>query len=492
MINLLKKEANNTYTENGALTNRSSMSECLDLFACIGALRNRADDEIVNRFKKAYMEDGDLAMKILFFARDIRGGLGERRAFRTIMNWLAFYRSESVLKNLQYFAEFGRYDDLLSLLDTPCEAAVVELISNQFEADLENSYNGKPVTLLAKWLPSANASNRDTIRKGKKIEKALHMNDEQYRKTLARLRAAIKIIENNLRECDYSFDYEKQASKAMFKYRKAFIRNDGERYEEYLNRIERGEAIMKTGALTPYDIIRPIYSNNWSRPARNISGEERKSINTTWEAQEDFTSDKNAIAVIDISGSMYWGQNALPAAVAHSLGIYYAERNKGRFANHFITFSETPQLIEIKGKDIVDKVNYISSFNEYANTDLMSVFRLILETAVKHKVLQSELPSTIYIVSDMEFDDCVLNADKTNLQCAQELFEMAGYSLPRIIFWNVESRNTQQPATINDEGIALVSGFSPRILSMVISGEISPYKAMMDVIGVPRYSMIAA
>ena len=492
MLNLIKKESNKTYTENGALTNRSSMSDCVDLFATIGALRNQSDEEIVDRFIKAYAEDRDTAMKILFFARDVRGGLGERRTFRVIMRWLAFNNPGSALKNMEYIAEFGRYDDILALLGTPCEAAVIDMISRQLDEDIDNCNNGKPVSLLAKWLPSVNASSQETVLRGKKIAKALHLSDAEYRKILSRLRNQINIIENNLREKDYTFDYEKQASKALFKYRKAFIRNDNERYAEYLGRVVRGEAEMKTGSLTPYDIIRPVYGDSWENMTMEVSDAERQTIDAAWNSQEDFTRGENAIAVIDISASMYWGLCALPACVAHSLGIYYAERNKGAFAGRFITFSETPQLIELKGEDIVDKVNYVATFNEYGNTDLMSVFELILNTAVANKVPQSELPSKLYIVSDMEFDSCVAGADKTNFQHAREMFEASGYTLPDVVFWNVESRNRQQPVTISDSGVALVSGYSPKLFGMVMNGELSPYGLMMDVIGNERYAMIAA
>ena len=106
MLKFLKKEANMTHTENGAVTYRSTQSECLDLFATIGALRRERDEEITNRFLRAYAEDADLAMKTLFFARDIRGGIGERRVFRTILKWLADNEPQSLEKNIQYIAEY--------------------------------------------------------------------------------------------------------------------------------------------------------------------------------------------------------------------------------------------------------------------------------------------------------------------------------------------------------------------------------------------------
>lgn len=219
MLQYLKNEANLTHTENGAVTYLSTQSECLDLFATIGALRRESDEEITNRFLRAYAENADLAMKMLFFARDIRGGIGERRAFRTIIKWLAANEPQSLEKNLSYIAEYGRYDDLLPLMGTSCENKVLSLVKMQLESDCAALEAGDTVSLLAKWLPSVNASNEDTIRQAKRIARALNMNDAQYRKTLSALRAKISIIENKLRVKDYTFDYAKQPSKAMFKYR---------------------------------------------------------------------------------------------------------------------------------------------------------------------------------------------------------------------------------------------------------------------------------
>ena len=485
MLNFLKNEANKTFTENGAVTYASTCSDCLDLFATIGALRRESDEEIISRFVKAYAEDPDLAMKTLFFARDVRGGLGERRVFRVILAWLAANEPASVCKNVEAIAQYGRFDDLLSLLSTPCESDALACIQKQLTADLVALENKGDVSLLAKWLPSVNASNAVTVHNAKRIARALGMDDAAYRRTLVKLRARIRIIENNLREGDYTFDYEKQPSKAMFKYRKAFLRNDGERYQSFMDKVSSGDAKLHTGTLTPYDIIAPFFNNQ-------VTEAERSSINATWNAQENFTGDENALVVVDGSGSMYGGCDPLPAAVALSLGIYFAERNTGAFKNHFITFSEHPQLVEIKGRDILEKVRYCHEYNECANTDIQKVFELVLAAAVKNKVPQSELPKTLYIISDMEFDYCAEGAGATNFEYAKNIFAAHGYELPRVVFWNVASRNRQQPVTKNEQGVALVSGCTPRIFSMLQSGTLSPYAYMLEILGSERYQGIAA
>jgi len=490
MLKFLKKEANRTLTENGAATYATTLSDCLDLFATIGALRREPESEITARFDRAWAENSDLAMKTLFFARDIRGGLGERHVFRTILRYMAHDRAESIKMNIWAVPEYGRFDDLLVLLDTPAKQIATDYIKTHFDADMAALKSDENVSLLGKWLPSVNAHNADTIRYGKMIAKALGLTEAEYRKALTALRAKIAIIENNLREQEYSFDYAKQPCKAMYKYRKAFLRNDGERYKAYLSGVERGEVKMNVGTLLPYEIIRPAFDG--SGIAKNIDADEHRSIDVTWKAQPDFTRGENALVVVDGSGSMYGGNDPKPAAVALSLGIYFAERNKGAFQNHFITFSENPRLVEIKGKDIIDKVKYAATFNEVANTDIQKVFELILYTAIRNRVPQSELPATLYIISDMEFDYCTRGVDITNFEYAKRAFARNGYKLPAVVFWNVASRNQQQPVTMNERGVALVSGASPRVFSMVSSGNLSPYAFMMDTLGNERYAGILA
>ncbi len=493
MLEYLKNEANKTYTENGAVTNRSTGKDCLDLFATVGALRHESDEEIEERFMRAYTEDPDIAMKILFFARDVRGGLGERRVFRCILRWLAKNEPKSLLRNLGHVAEYGRWDDLLVLLDTSCSKETVALLKEQFEADLSALDNGGEVSLLGKWLPSVNASNDDAVRLAKKLAKAFSLTDRNYRKALVRLREHIRIIENNLRERDYTFDYSKQPSKAMFKYRRAFLRNDKERYSAFLDMVGKGEAKLHTGALLPYELVDPYlgyrYVNSF---LADLSDEEKRALNTTWNALPDFASDENALAVVDTSGSMYCVNNPKPASVALSLGLYFAERAKGPYRNHFIEFSAHPELIELKGETFADRLRYISTFNQVANTNLEAVFDLILDAAVNNDVPQSELPAKLYLISDMEFDACVSGTKLTNFENAKRKFARYGYELPQIVFWNVASRNRQQPVTVDDRGVALISGCSPRIFSMVMEGELDPYSFMLSVVGTARYAPIAA
>ncbi|WP_019002709.1 DUF2828 family protein [Succinimonas amylolytica] len=486
MLRELKNLSNTALTENGAVTPRTTESYCLDLFATIGALRNSGEQEIQDRFMRAFFEDPDLAMKTLFFARDIREGLGERRVFRDILKWLSGNRKESLVKNLELIPEYGRWDDVLTLLGTPARKEAESFLRKQFTTDLKALDGTGKVSLLGKWLPSVNASCRQTVTWARQLAGAFGMREREYRKALSALRTQIGIIENSLRRKDYTFNYAELPGKAMHKYRKAFIRNDRERYLSFLKKVAAGVAVLNAKTLMPYDIVNAAYRNP-------LSQEERLAMDTSWNALPDYTDGENALVVADGSGSMYWQHNPLPAAVAQSLAIYFAERSKGAFRGHFITFSRTPRLIEIRGRDIADKVQFVSSFNECANTNLAAVFDLILAAALRKRARQEDLPATLYIISDMEFDAAASNSSGSNLVTAEMKFAEHGYRLPRVVFWNVNSRNEQQPVTRNEQGVVLVSGCSAQLFSRVAGGEdVTPYAFMTETLGSSRYAAITA
>ncbi|MBP3294209.1 MAG: DUF2828 family protein [Clostridia bacterium] len=487
MLNALTYEANRTYTENGAVTHRSSGSDCLDFFAVCGALRHADENEIVRKFLRAYAENPDTAMKTLFYARDIRGGLGERRLFRCILRYLAYTKPSSVLKNLPLIAEYGRFDDLLILLGSPCEDELIRYLRAQLDADLAAMEAGDNGSLLAKWLPSVNTSSHKSRETAKKLCHLLGMREKEYRQTLAKLRAHIDIVESRLCRKDYTFDYGQVPAGALFKYREALLRNDGERYKDYLTAVREGRAKMNTGTLYPYQIVRSAM--------KEYDEENIRSLDTTWNALPDCCNGRNALAVIDGSGSMYcdYGTGMMPATVALSLGIYFAEHNTGRFADRFITFSQTPRFVKIKGDTIAEKVRYCMSFDECANTNLYEVFRLILHAAVRYNIPQEELPELLYIISDMEFDAATGGANDTTVhRKAKKLYDKYGYKLPQVVYWNVCSRNEQVPVTMNESGTALVSGSSPILFRHMMEMDITPFTMMEQILGSERYAPISA
>ena len=501
MLDAISQESNLTTTENGAITYRSTHSCCLDLFACIGAIRRRDERDIETLFLRAYAEDSLLAMKMLFYARDVRGGLGERKVPRILFHWLAVHEPEALQKNIPLIPFYGRFDDLLTLLDTPLESAAVDFLKKTLEQDVKDAAAGRPVSLLAKWLPSINTASEEAVQTAKKLAKKFGMTAKEYRKTLASLRKNINILENHLREKDYTFDYEKQPGRALFKYREAFQRNDEARYQDFLDRVTEGKATMHAGTLYPYDIVRPICKADMIEENPTISKEQRKVLDTTWKSLPDFTHGENALAIVDGSGSMYWnypGCSARPIEVAESLGIYFAERNTGIFKDHFITFSDHPTLVSIKGSDITEKVRYSMTYNDYTNTDFQKVFDLILDAALRHHVPQEELPAKLYVISDMEFDDCSIYDEEkkewisheTNFECAKKKFEEAGYRLPQVIFWNVAARHAQVPVLADVPNVTLVSGMSPRLFDFITGPDCSPYQFMMEVLGSERYKAV--
>ena len=484
MLTQLKQASNHTYTENEALTYKSSGNYCLDFFATAGALRNADRNSILERYIRAFAESREYAMKTLFFARDIRGGLGERRLFRIILRYLAHAERELLIRNIPIIAEYGRYDDLLVLIGTKCEAAAIGFIRSVITADIDKMRRGQPVSLLAKWLPSVNTSSMKQRSLARIIAKRLHWSHEEYRKNLSALRTHIDVLEKRLCNKDYSFEYEIQPSKALFKYRAAFNRNDAERYKQFLTDVSGGHAELKTGSLYPYDIVRRCSDG------QSLDENERLSLDVTWKALEDYTDGRNALVVVDGSGSMYGDTQVRPIDVAVSLGIYFAQRNSGAFKNHFITFSESPRLIEIKGRDIAEQVAYCMSFNEIANTNLFKTLMLILDTAVSNRLPQDQLPEMLYIISDMEFDSCADDADRTVYEYAKELFEEKGYKMPNVIFWNVDSRQEQQPVSMHETGVALVSGMSPILFKMVVCGDIDPLSFMKNILDSGRYDKV--
>lgn len=504
MLNALKNATNYTHTENGAIAHKTTKSSIVDFFASAGAMRTRSEKDIINMFNKAFAEDSLIAMKMLFYFRDIKGQ-GERRLFKIIIKYLAETQREIMNKNIKHIASFGRWDDLFSLLGTPCEQYVLELIKEQFYSDL----NSETPSLLGKWLKSENASSKETRRIARHIIKYLDITPRLYRKSLTSLRKKINIIETKLSTKKYEeINYSHVPSCANKKYHKAFWRNDEERYREFVEAAIKGkdkngkEVKINTKALYPYEIIKNILKGSSSHFSFLYGATKRDiknylSMEALWRNLPDYVqgSIQNALAIIDTSGSMTFN-DYLPISVALSLGIYFGERNQGRFANHFITFSTNPKLVEIKGTDIATKVQDIMRYEEVSNTNIKAVFDLLLNTAIRENLPQEELPEKLFIISDMEFDSysCTtgINRDTKRLMSyVKESWDNAGYKFPNLVFWNVNARNEQYPMTVDDSGVQFVSGCSPVIFTNLLKDKfMSPLELVLDVVDTERYSVI--
>lgn len=479
---MIEDEMNNfTVTENGARTNATSGSALLDFFALGGALRTMDADKANSVFLSALREDTLLAVKIMFYFRDIREGQGQRSPFRTQLKFLADYAPHVVVANFDRIVEFGRWDDLFVLLDTQLKPEVIEYVSSQLEKDFDAYALKKPISLLAKWMKSENTSSKESVRVAKILRKGLCMTSKEYRTVLSELRAYLKVVEVSMSAGKFSeIEYDKVPSQAMLKYRKAFSAQDGDRFEAYLTQVRSGEKKINAGTLYPQQIVHDILRGKTDN------------ADVLWDALPDFIGEnaENSIAVVDTSGSMC----GTPIEVALSLGIYLAERNKGIYKDKFITFSERPTMQSLKGDNIVEKVNNLNSAHWDMNTNIELVFQLILAAAIKNKIDVSEMVSKIYIISDMEFDAaCSSNMSITLFQDIEKQYAMAGYTMPKLVFWNVDARNVQVPVTMNDKGVQLVSGYSPSIFKNLMKcTSLSAYELMMDVIGSERYSKVAA
>ncbi len=492
----LKTEANYTRTMNGAKTHGSTGDACLDFFAVAGGMRYRSKDDQIRLFEQAYIESPELAMKLLFHLRDIRGGMGERKLFRTLLRHVAFTWPESARKNVAYIAEFGRWDDLLSLLDTPAKIQAVDVIREQLAKDekaLEARRNGDDdahISLLAKWLPSDNTSSRRTRKTAKRLINELGVEQKEYRRLVTALRARIGLTECQLtRKQHEKINYEAVPAQAMLKYRNAFNRNDKTRFKEYLTSVETGEKQIHTETLFPYEVLRPFFTNGYWGSNGRIGAD---ALEQLWNHLPGTVANVNAISVVDTSGSMYCSHAIKPALISQAMGLYCAERCQGVFHNHLITFESSPHLVEIHGSTLRDKLKYIGNLPWGGSTNLEAVFDLLLDTAVKNDAKQEEMPQVIYIFSDMEFNYCMRNADKTVYENAKDRFEIYGYQMPAVVFHNVNSWQMQTPVRAHTRGTALSSGASTRTMEHKFDGNITPMNHMLRVLNSKRYAMIHA
>ena len=501
-LDALKEEASRTETMNGAAAYSTTGNACLDLFSVIGGMRYRSPKSQVFLFDKAYIENPELAMKLLFYLRDIRGGMEERSSFRTLLRHVAKAYPASARKNVAYVSEYGRFDDLLCLLGTPAEEEMVRVIKEQLEADLAAARERKEggtanISLLAKWLPSVNTSSRATREKGLRLCSLLGLSPYEYRKTLSYLRGLIGLTERYLTEKKQgALNYPAIPAGAMLKYRCAFKKKDKDRFQDYMRKVKKGEETIHSATLFPYEILRPYFGRNTFLPdlGRN-SSIGSPVLEALWSHLPKVKGNRGALSVIDVSGSMYWRMHekaVTPALISQSLGLYHAENCEGLFRGHFITFSEWPELVEIKGETLAQKLTFIQSANWGFNTNLEAVFDLILQTAIKAGAAQEEMPSVLYIISDMEFDEAIADPKKTIYEQAQEKFENAGYALPAVVFLNVNSYQMHSPVRAHTRGSALVSGMGTRVFQDKFDGNITPESHMLRVLLGKRYEKIHA
>jgi hypothetical protein len=481
------------YTENGALGYTTTGKSLLDLNFKVASYRSRSTKELILDYLQAFNEDANLAVKWLFFARDIREGLGERDLFRKAFYYLiTTNKSEHISTLFRLIPQYGRWDDLLIALGTPHEDEVIKIIKTQLFEDIKRMNSNSSISLLSKWLPRENTSNKERVAQAKLLASKMGMSAREYRKITTSLNKYIKTIEIYTSAKKWNeINYEEVPSLANLKYRNAFLRNDEERRREYLDKLSKGEVKINMSVGFPHDIV---HSYLKGQHARDLHLKLDEALEGAWKNLKSFDI-SNTIVVGDSSGSMtspIGNTNVIALEVAHALGIYCGDHNTGVFKNKMITFSGEPKYLEWDDNDtLLQKLQIAFSYSEIANTNIEKVFNLILNTAIKNHSLQEEIPANILVISDMEFDQAV--DGKSNIALFKNLeqkYNQNGYKLPRLIFWNVNSRTSTIPLQEAENGVALVSGFSTNILKMVLSDKLDPFECLKDQLLSDRYKDI--
>lgn len=480
--NAATREAHMTKTTNGAVALNTSSNTVLDLFSVIGSLRNASEDRIASLWKYAFRENPDLAMKTLFYARDVRGGLGERETFRTILRYAATEAPESVKKNLSLVGYFGRFDDLYALVGTPCEDAMWQIMKEQFQMDLASMREGKSVSLLAKWMKTPDASSENTRKLGIQTALKLGYTVKAFKKDLRALRRYLDIPE--IKMCANEWDticYKNVSANCMLKNRNNFRTHDEDRFAAYLESVKKGEVSIKAGTLYPYEIVEKyLYGRECSNDVLNLQ----------WESLPNYVEDGNILIMADVSGSM----SGRPMATSIGMAMYFAERNKGDFHGLFMTFSNKPQFVHLKGDTISERIHSIERANWDMNTNLDAAMQKILDLAQKSDTSKEDMPKALVIVSDMQIDRCVdTNDNRLFYDRWKEKFEAAGYDMPSIVFWNVNSVKDTFHSDCNIKGVQYYSGQSVSVFKNIFQGiEFDPVEAMLAVLLNERYEKVAA
>lgn len=452
------EKSNLTLTDNGAVALNTTDNRIVDLFSTIGSLRSRNEDSIISLFKDAFDASPLLAVKTLFYARDIRGGLGERNTFRILLKWLANNHPKIVVNNLENIAEYGRYDDYFVLLDTPVEKYMFNLIKETIYKDIESVKDkNNSVSLLAKWMPSESGGKKELA---KKFSKVLGMDLKNYRKTMTMLRKEIQLVETTM--CDnkwHDIDYSKVPSRANLVYRNAFLNHDEDRYTQYLTDSLLDKVKMNGYNIYPHDVI-----------ARERRGDKDIILDALWKHMPNHikNSGKKALAVCDTSASMTWYHNEMPMNVSIGLGIHLAENGTGAFKNKFMTFSTSPKLVDIGEGTLREKIGKVRE-GTVGSTNLEAAMNLILNTAIQNKSKQEDLPDTLVIISDMQINQALDRNHKSSFyEQTKYKFETHGYKIPQVVFWNVNSTDNVFHADANIAGVQLVSGNSTNTLRQVL------------------------
>jgi uncharacterized protein YkuJ len=488
----MNNESNKTLTENGATALRSTGSAMLDFFATVGALRNTDLNRVTRLFADAYAESPLLATKCLFYGRDVRGGLGERQTFRTLLNYACQHHPECIKPNISLIGLYGRFDDLYSMIGTPLEADMWLYMQSQFFLDEESMKNGKACSLLAKWIKTPDASSPATRKLG--IQTALKFGTtvRDFKRRLRKLRKYIGVIESQMSAKTWDqINYETVPSKAMMLYRKAFERNDAKRYAKYLEDVAAGKAKVNASTLYPYDII-----GKYLKKFDEYSYLQKKHydydalLEEQWKALPNYLSEAaNAIVVADTSGSMEWSSGGRPLHTALGLAIYFAEHNTGPYNGLWMSFSDDSRINKLKGETLAQKLQNLDMDHWGGSTNMEAAFMQILQLGIDNHISQEEMVKSIIIISDMEINEC--GGDWSFYNEMQKRFEANGYKIPNVVYWNVESRKDTFHVDKDRSGVQLCSGQSVVTFKHLMDSiNMTPIEMMKMVLESDRYEPI--
>lgn len=479
---LMMEESTKKLTENQAMAYSTTDSALLDLFGTIGALRDRSEEDIIDKFRLAFLEDEYLAVKMLFYAGNIRGGLGERRTFKVILNWLGKNFPEWVEANLFNIAHYNRWDSIFALIGTAVEESVWEIISIQLISDLDSAALGNSISLLAKWLPSPKTASKKTMALARLVRHKLGLSEKKYRQMLSSLRKCLDVVEVKMSARKWEdIDFSTVPSYAMKNYGRAFARNCPEGFEKYLDRVINGKEKITAGTLYPYDLVGQIRRGQGNPVV----------IEEQWKALpnylEGINAEANILVMADVSGSMEWANNGRPMNTSIGLAIYFAQRNKGLFNGVYMTFTDSPRFMKINKRASLEQlVDDVERKGVGYNTNLEKAFKNLLHLATMNHVPQSEMPKALVIISDMEIDNYISHFGLDFVETMKLKFKEEGYTMPQLVCWNVEARN--DTFLTKGEDTLVVSGQSASVFKNIVNGiGKTAYQLMIDTLNGEEY-----
>lgn len=498
----MENESNWKLTENGASARTTTGDNLIDLFAVIGAMREREEADIISMWESAYRENAELAVRMIFYAGDIRGiGLGERRTFRILIKHLANTHPSIMRKNIVNIPYYNRWDSLYELVATPCEHEMWNLVRMQWLEDFGNMKHNKPISLMAKWLASVNASSKKTCMLGRKTARELRLSESMYRRALSKLRAYLKVVEKSMSAQEWAaIEYSAVPSYAMKNYSQAFARHDRDRFSNYKESLEQkiadgtiSQKDIKSATLFPYDLVRKYIDNDTSDWFRsNYIGPYDTITEAQWKALPNYLDEEaNIIVMADVSGSMY-SPNYQPISASLGLALYFCERNTGAYANKYMTFSECPHFLTVNKNDSLNnKLRQAWSEGVGYSTNLEKAFLEILNVAKENRVEKDEMPKALIVISDMEIDPFSRGKRLDFLEEMTRRFRNAGYIMPKVLFWNVEGRNSTFHAKFTNPNVVFASGYSASAFTSIIKGiNKDAYAVMYDTLMDAQYDRV--